>query len=396
AAAPLQPASWEQLSAACRWRLHEAGLGSGDDVELALLGTFTAPLPGGGELDDDLPALLAAPVGRPRAGNVALLRELLQRHGSSTAVADLRLSLRHAEPTDSDALPPLAALVDQHPDAMLPGDELRRARIAAARALLWACDPADAAAVARAAAAAAALGHFGCPAAELQAALALTDRIGEQQKQRTTAVACALAIDPLLAAAPPRVLAELFDGVPAAGPLEGIAVLAADKLLVNDCTGQTPAAVAWRARFPSRCAAALLRAAATRGLTADETTALRELADPFVLREAGRELPPGGTLRDLIALWRRDLPMPAVLLPLQRGGPADRIALLEALAGRLDRRSITVLADLLQDDELPVRTAAAAALFRCVGDRVAYDPEWPETERRAAAERLRALHNRRP
>ena len=60
---------------------------------------------------------------------------------------------------------------------------------------------------------------------------------------------------------------------------------------------------------------------------------------------------------------------------------------------RGNRRVGHALADLLLDADLAVRTAASVSLFRSFENRVAYDPEWPESLRREAAEALRKLHN---
>jgi len=166
--------------------------------------------------------------------------------------------------------------------------------------------------------------------------------------------------------------------------------------LRQSCVGDGPKAVALRVRFPSACARALLEALAAGPLAPDASLALRELADPFVLAEAGRVLLPGAREGELLALWRVDLPMPAALSDWSARGPAARRALAAALRGRRDASCLPVLADLLVADEPEVRRLAGEALQQALGERVPYDAEGPESERRRAAERLRSLHNRAP
>ena len=88
--------------------------------------------------------------------------------------------------------------------------------------------------------------------------------------------------------------------------------------------------------------------------------------------------------------------MPVELESALRGPALLRQALAAALAGRGDGRSIDALARLLTDADTGVRIAAGAALFRTVGERIPFDPEWPESRLRQAADRLKALHNRKP
>ncbi|MBZ0152279.1 MAG: hypothetical protein K8J09_12180, partial [Planctomycetes bacterium] len=122
----------------------------------------------------------------------------------------------------------------------------------------------------------------------------------------------------------------------------------------------------------------------------------RELADPFVLAEAGRVLQARGAGRELLGLWRADLPMPAVVAELLQGSPEDRAALAAALHGRRDVSVFAAIATLLVAPEPELRRQAAELLRSAVGDRIAYDPEWPAAARNEAARQLRALHNRAP
>ncbi|MEE9127045.1 MAG: hypothetical protein V3U11_07880, partial [Planctomycetota bacterium] len=66
-----------------------------------------------------------------------------------------------------------------------------------------------------------------------------------------------------------------------------------------------------------------------------------------------------------------------------------------ALGQRSSEPARTALSDLLLDPDLGVRTAASVSLFQGFGHRIAYDPEWPQSLRREAAESLRRLHNQR-
>ena len=65
-----------------------------------------------------------------------------------------------------------------------------------------------------------------------------------------------------------------------------------------------------------------------------------------------------------------------------------------AVAGRNDPNSLELLARGVLDDQVTVRAAAGAALFRSVGGGIDYDPEGPAARRSQAAARVRSLHNR--
>ena len=132
-------------------------------------------------------------------------------------------------------------------------------------------------------------------------------------------------------------------------------------------------------------------------LGTDLALALRELVDPFVLDEAARVLLPAGRWQELLTYWRADLPIPAGLRAFAGGLDLDgRKRLAIALRTHLDPTCHQLLADLLLDGDLEVRTLAAAALRAAVGERVPFDAKWSQSRREDAASRLRDLHNRRP
>ena len=121
--------------------------------------------------------------------------------------------------------------------------------------------------------------------------------------------------------------------------------------------------------------------------------------------EAGNQQPgrrpvallPEGRWAELLMLWRGDLQLPAGLQEATAGLGVDgrrRVAM--ALRTHLDPSGRDLLADLLLDADLEVRTLAGAALQAAVKDQVPYDPKWSRSRRLDAATRLRALHNRRP
>jgi hypothetical protein len=180
------------------------------------------------------------------------------------------------------------------------------------------------------------------------------------------------------------------------GALEDFAFLPDGPRLAALCSENSPLATALRVRFGSRCARALVGELARAPLPAAGLQALRQLADTFVLREAGQALRGRGAVRELLSLWRADLPMPAALEELLRGSPADRAGFAAALGGRLDRRSVAALAGLLAAPEAEVRVAAGEALRASFGELVPYDPDAPPSALNAAADRVRSLHNRTP
>jgi hypothetical protein len=238
---------------------------------------------------------------------------------------------------------------------------------------------------------------IGAPTALLQAALGLADGTGVSLRNAETSSRCAQALDPTFFALPrPPLFDELPLPVDLTGALEDLASLPPAPRLVEWCVGDQPLAVALRARFASQCAQALAAELAKGPLALEAMRALREVADPFVLAEAGRMLVARGAVRELLALWRGDLPLPQDLLAMLAGSLDDRQTLVAALAGRKDARSLGVLADSLMDPELEIRRTAAVSLSVTVGDRITYDPDWPQSRLLTAAEQVRALHNRLP
>jgi hypothetical protein len=382
----LEPDAPAPLAGAASWLGHAAGLGGAADVALACLGRVPPQTPARGE--DELLLLLRAVRGTA-AENLAVL-------GASIVTDDLgrvRLAATAAAP---GAFAELRRHLGAHPDSVL----LRRldldARLADAEAAVRRLPDASDQSQAAAAAFAAGFVHVGCPSALLHAALALPNRQGDRLAEPEAAAAIAVAIDPGVFAAVPPVLAGLPRPAPGTSPLEGFAVLPEPARLAALGAGDGALAVALRARFPSRCAHALVEVRKSRRWTPAEVEALRQLADPFVLAAAGEVLRRQAAARELLSLWRGDLAMPVALADLARGTPVERVALAQALACRADARSLAALADALVDLDVAVRTAAGAALLRTAGDRVPYDPEWPRSRLLAAAERVRTLHNRLP
>ncbi len=349
-------ASWP---AAARWLAHAAHVGECADLERALLGTVAAaPAP----RDDD-----GLAVGRPAA--LRVLHELLQPPPAPPAAGPDALLWRWVGETAA-----VRRAVETVRGIAAPGgigaEERERAQREAARLL-----------------------HRGAPAAELQAALGLGAADGVSLLAPEAAALRAAAIDPTLFDALPPVLAGLPQPRRRTGELEDVAALPAGRRLAELSVGDGAFAVALRARFPARCARALVDRLADGPLPPAAAQALRELADPFVLAEAGRVLAAQGRSAELLGLWRGDLPMPAALAPLARTAPTT---LAPALVRRTDARSLDALALLMTADDLAVRQTAAAVLADLPGGPVAYDPAGSREDWNAAAARLRALHNRGP
>ncbi|MBL8753372.1 MAG: hypothetical protein JNK15_08735, partial [Planctomycetes bacterium] len=350
--APL--ATW---SSDARWLAHRAHIGAVDDLRLAMLGTFAAgaapPPPADGEA-------------RGRAAAVAVLHAWLQP-GPEPASAS---------------------------DSLLRRWSALQAELRAANATIRGC-AADAGGREVALQQAARFLHLGAPTPELQAARGLAATDGVTLAAPATAARTAFALAPTFFADVPAVCRDLPRPRLPAGDLEDLAALPAPQRLVELCREDTPLAVALRVRFASACAQALVSALAAGPLGDDGSRALRELADPFVLREAERVLA-GGRERELLAVWRGDLPMPTSLARLATRALDDRVTLAKALRGRRDPSIAPVLATLLEDAATEVRHVAAEALQAAFGDRVPYDPTWPQSQRHEAAQRLRSLHNRTP
>ncbi len=266
-------------------------------------------------------------------------------------------------------------------------------RAAASAIAAMADTPADRA---RAQAIAAKFLHIGAPSAILQAALGLPDTDGVTLVAPVQAVLRAHAIDPTFFAEAPPVFTGGERPTAERGDLEDFARLPAGERLATLCSGDAPMAVALRARFPSRCARVLLEAFARGPVPPAAVAALRELADPFVLAEAVRIAALRNATAEALAVWRGDLPLPALLRSQCEADPALRPAVASALAGRRDAGSVALLADFLESSAIEVRRAAATSLRATTGDAVPYDPDAPRSAVKEAAERLRSLHNRKP
>lgn len=342
-----------------RWTAHAAHLGDAADVRGAFLGTVRSLLAGEPPPGDPASSGRAALVGvlhamvEPVAGAEGEAERSLFRHWRSA-----RAAVRAADAA-------IAAL------GSTP-DDVARAQGIAARML-----------------------HVGAPSASLQAALGLPDASGTPLVSPEAAVLRAHAIDPTFFAAVPPVLAGL-PHPPERGDLEDLARLPPDERLAELCSGASPFAVALRARFPSRCAKALIAALGKAPLSPASKDALRELADPFVLEQAGAVLRARRSLAELLAFWRADLPLPSVLEVAADDDPPLQRSVAAALAGRRDAGSTRMLARFLTDLAPEVRRIAGESLRTSYGARVPYDPEWPRSALIEAADRVRSLHNRSP
>ena len=370
-----------------RWDLHAAGFGAIDDVRDALAFVADAAYASGVSSDDgrsddagldaNVRVLLAAPV-RER-----------------TALQEQRLRAMSA---DVDAWPAadeaLAAAVRDAPACVLLRRELVRLRVRRAdRAILAASrDKPDE--VASAASMAARFLPFGCPSPALQAALALPNRRGERLRERRASAAAAFALDPGFYDDAPPLVRDVLEGVPRATPLADFARLPEGARLAELAVQDGPLGVLLRTRFASRAARALVDEWGQRDLSLAALSSLRELADPFVLEAAHGALVRRGAQKDLVRIWRADLPATAPIRALFDGPPEQRQALMVAIAGRTDAGSLSVLERGLVDDDEYVRAAAGAALFRSVGDGIVYDPAWPQDRLREAAAKLATLAQR--
>ena len=350
AAQPSARALAEEEDAA-RWALHRAHLGGAADVELCFAGEV-AQLPRLLDPGSSIEALLALATGSPAADRTG---DGLLRWWRS-----LRGELRRAR------------------GQMLVLDDGSEGRAEAARI-------------------AARFLPYGAPRAWLQAALGLAGEDGVTLRDPRLQSRCAHALDPTFFPTPPAVFGSLPAPTQPLGDLEDEHRVVPSERLARRCSGENPLAVGLRTRFSSACAQALVQALAARPLSPDEALALRELADPFVLDEAARALLPQDRWVELLVLWRRDLPLPKGLrAATARLGEGARRRVAIALRTHLDPSGRELLADLLLDVDLEVRTLAGAALQAAVKDRVPYDPKWDRSRRLDAATRLRALHNRRP
>ncbi len=339
-----------------RWTAHAAHVGGLGDLGEALLGTLVAAEP------------------PPPEGQAA---------GRAAALGVLRAWLRKA------------------PAPAAPGEGVLarwtalRAEVRAASARVRELADSDAAR-ALAQADAARFLPVGAPSAELQAALGLPAADGTTLLAPGLASRRAHALDPTFFRQVPPVCAALPRPAHDAGALEDLCALPPGPRLAASCTGDDPLAVALRVRFPSRCARALVERLAAEPLGPPAMSALRELADPFVLATAAHVLAVRGSLRELLGLWRHDLVMPPPVAGLLAGDVEDRRALAAALRGRREPSCHPVLAALLEGDDIATLRLAGEALWHSVGERVPFDAGWPLSRRREAAERLRTLHNRAP
>ena len=336
---------------AVRWALHRAHLGGAADVELSF------------------------------AGELAQLPRLLDPGSSADALLTL------------STLAPASGAVG---DGQLRWWRSLRAELQRARGQMLVL-PDDPAGRGEAAKLAARFLPYGAPRAWLQAALGLVGDDGVALRDPRLQSRCAHALDPTFFPTPPAVFRSLPAPTQQLGDLEDEHRVVPSERLARRCSGENPLAVGLRARFPGACARALVGALAGRALIADEALALRELADPFVLDEAANALLSQGRWAELLMLWRRDLPLPAGLQEATAGlGVEGRRRVAMALRTHLDPSGRGLLAALLLDADLEVRTLAGAALQAAVKDQVPYDPKWSRSRRLDAATRLRALHNRRP
>mgnify|MGYP001264527959 CR=1 FL=1 len=140
----------------------------------------------------------------------------------------------------------------------------------------------------------------GAPAPWLQAALGLAGDDGVTLREPGLASRCAYAMDPSFFVVPATVFSALPLPNRRSGDLEDIFRLDDGERLVRRCVGSGPQAVALRARFASRCARSLIADLLQRPLGDDESMALRELSDPFVLREAATVLVSRGRWHELL------------------------------------------------------------------------------------------------
>ena len=237
----------------------------------------------------------------------------------------------------------------------------------------------------------------GAPRPWLQAALGLADADGVSLRDPRLQSRCAHALDPTFFAALPPVFRSLPTPTAPLGDLEDECRVVVSDRLARRCSGDNPLAVALRARFPSRCARALVQALARGPLTTDEALALRELCDPFVLQEIARALLPAGRWRELLRFWNRELPLPRGLRAATAAldAPARR-EVARALRTHAHASCAPLLADLMTDGDREVCALAGAALRATLGDRIPFDPQWSKSRRLEAASRLLELHNRRP
>ncbi len=390
---------WKRAEARCRalpraarWRLHAASIGSAQDLRDALVAVVAAS--DAWCRDDSM--LLAPAAALPVTDQVGQSLRLLESWCAPASV--LPLARLHARGDDLDAWNRadtiLSAAVAATPECVLLRRELIGLRVRRADHLILSAQEDAPTRVAEAAAMAARFVAFGCPSAPLQAALALPSRSGERLRDRRSAAAAAFALDPGFYDRASPLLRDVLEGSDRATPAADFARFPHGQRLAELSAQDGPLAILLRVRHASRAAQALVEQWGRGELAAAAVTALREIADPFVLQAAAEALAIRGAARELVRIWRADLPATAAIIGLLDGPPEQRQAVLIAVAGRKDADSLCALARGLVDADEVVRTAAAAALFRSIGDGIAYDPSWPPDRLREAAVNLEKLSQR--
>lgn len=384
------------MPAAVRQDLHEAGVGDVTDLGLAFVATAVGgALEAAPVLRDDRPFLerIGYWSAEERLGffpaNLRVLSGLTERGGSWLEGADLRRLRLAAKQELARGRPPDAVTLASEAQSLEPQSVLLHREVTAALRQLWVqLILSGGGEVAKAKA----YLERDPACAQVHAFLALRAADPKERRQR---LRNADAVDPVLARAAPVFAALTEPREP--GPLAQLAVLPAGPELVAAASTPGPYGLALRARFPVAVAFAFLDALRTRPLTAAEARALRQVLDPRLLALAvehvGRRR--GSLVGEVLPLWRRDLAMPPDLGVLGQGSVAERRELAVALGGRRSPAAVAALGNLLLDGDLAVRTAASVSLFQGFGNRIPYDPEWPESRRRKAAEVLRKLHNQR-
>lgn len=388
--------------------LHESGLPRAVDVELALVGEDPLSVcVDAATLRDDRPVLERVGYwsGARKLGfygeNLSRLRELAAASGDASTGALREARLRGLAAMAAARLQPelaklavldLASVRARVPDSVLVHREETLALRLLKELEVVARGGRDVRALA--------IRHLERDgrSALLQACAALPDRAGavRSSPRARAAVETAMALDPLLWESGPGFLAALAPLVEAAAPvpLESIGRLPAGAELLAHAARDA----ALRAIFPVRVARAAIAELAQRPLDSSETAALRGCLDPLALELAADAVVHrrGDLGAEILPLWRSDLPMPPALQTLSTGSESDRLTLARGLTGHRGARARVALAGLLDDPRADIRREAGISLFETWGDAVPYDYGWDETRRRAAADRLRSLHNPSP
>ncbi len=406
------------MPVAVRRDLHDAGLVTADDVIAAMVGSDALRVCDVPDLVDDRPFLerLGYWGASTRlgflGGNLAVLREIANRPREWPGVREwsgLRMdrlqglcdlangTVAGDKTANALAILSLSRTRDRLPASVLLYGELRRAQrtLVEKEVLLVVGDRStfdsrvDTRRIRR---------HLtGDPgSAFLWAVLAARER---DKLARHNAMRTALALDPTIFDqwAMLRVERAPEPGVVHDGPFAAIALLPEGRDLVRRAVEPGAVGVAFRARFRVKVGYACLGLLATAPLVKEHGATFRAVLDPAFLTFAviavrARE---GDVVREILPLWRRDLPIPEGLDALLREGPDKRSALASALSGRKGRPELALLGRLLMDTDLAVRRVASVTLFRTLGDAVTYDPESSEAERREAVEQLKRVRRSR-